>query len=87
MKRAIISVFDKTGLADFAKGLNKLGVKIYSTGGSAKFIKDLGIEVTSISDYTAQPEILDGRVKSLHPKIHGGILARRNNKRRFKATS
>lgn len=79
MKRAIISVFDKTGLESFAKGLVQLGVEIYSTGGSAKFLKDIGINVISISDYTKQPEILDGRVKSLHPKIHGGILCRRNN--------
>ena len=87
MKRAIISVFDKTGLEAFAKGLDKLGIKIYSTGGSAKFIKDLGIEVVSISDYTDQPEILEGRVKSLHPKIHGGILARRNNPQDLKELS
>lgn len=75
---AIVSVFDKTGLDSFAKGLAELGLGILSTGGTAKFLKESGVEVRSISDYTGHPEILDGRVKTLHPKVHGGILARRN---------
>ncbi len=75
---AIVSVFDKTGLDSFVKGLAELGLGILSTGGTAKYLKENSIEVRSISDYTGHPEILDGRVKTLHPKVHGGILARRN---------
>ncbi len=75
---AIVSVFDKTGLDSFAQGLSQLGLGILSTGGTSKYLKENGVEVRSISDYTGHPEILDGRVKSLHPKVHGGILARRN---------
>jgi len=74
---AILSVFDKTGLAELAKGLTELGVEILSTGGTAKFLESSGYKVVKISDHTGHPEILEGRVKSLHPKIHGGILARR----------
>jgi len=77
-KSAIISVYDKSNLNAFAKKLHDLGVEIYSTGGTAKFLESSGIAVNSVSEYTGHPEILDGRVKSLHPKIHGGILARRN---------
>ena len=75
---AIVSVYDKTGLEPFARSLLAAGVKILSTGGTARFLREKGIEVISVSDYTGHPEILDGRVKSLHPKIHGGILARRD---------
>lgn len=81
IKKAIISVYDKTGLDKFVLKLVENGVKIYSTGGTAKYISKLGIDVVSISDYTGSPEVLDGRVKSLHPKIHGGILARKNNQK------
>ena len=78
-KVAIISVYDKRDLEPFAKGLSELGYGILSTGGTAKFLTAAGVSITSISEYTGHPEILDGRVKSLHPKIHGGILARRDN--------
>ncbi|MDH5443125.1 MAG: bifunctional phosphoribosylaminoimidazolecarboxamide formyltransferase/IMP cyclohydrolase [Hadesarchaea archaeon] len=73
--RALISVSDKTGIVEFARGLQDLGIEIISTGGTAKFLKKNGIKVKDISDFTGFPEILDGRVKTLHPKVHGGILA------------
>lgn len=79
VKSALISVFDKEGLAPIVKKLNDLGVKIYSTGGTEKFIKDLGIEVTAVEDLTSYPSILGGRVKTLHPKVFGGILNRQDN--------
>lgn len=79
IKRALISVSDKTGLAEFANALHKLGIEIISTGGSAKFIKELSVPVRNVSDYTGFPEMLDGRVKTLHPKIHGALLAKRDN--------
>jgi phosphoribosylaminoimidazolecarboxamide formyltransferase/IMP cyclohydrolase len=77
--RALISVSDKTGLLDFAKGLAELGVEIISTGGTAKALQKAGIPVFEISTYTGSPEILDGRVKTLHPKVHGGLLYLRGN--------
>ncbi|MDD5503401.1 MAG: bifunctional phosphoribosylaminoimidazolecarboxamide formyltransferase/IMP cyclohydrolase [Candidatus Thermoplasmatota archaeon] len=80
VKRALISVSDKTGIVDFAKGLSALGVEILSTGGTAKALRDAGVPVKDVSEYTGFPEMLDGRVKTLHPKIHGGILALRNPK-------
>ena len=80
IKRALISVSDKKGLIEFAKGLSELGVEILSTGGTGKALQDSGINVTPVSDVTGFPEILDGRVKTLHPKIHGGLLAVRHNK-------
>ncbi len=76
--RAIISVFDKTGVVDFAKELNGLGFEIFSTGGTQKALEEGKVPVKSISGLTGFPEILDGRVKTLHPIIYGGILARRN---------
>ena len=79
VKRALISVSDKTGLEEFVKGLNELGVEILSTGGTAKLISRSGIPVRRVSDYTGFPEMLDGRVKTLHPKIHGALLALRDN--------
>lgn len=79
IKRALVSVSDKTGILDFVKELSKLGVEIISTGGTAKLLRDNGIKVTEVSDYTGFPEMLDGRVKTLHPKIHAGLLALRNN--------
>ena len=75
--RALVSVSDKNGLEELAHGLNRFGIEILSTGGSAKAMRDAGINVTEVSDHTGFPEIMDGRVKTLHPKIHGGILARR----------
>src|SRR5258706_4463556 len=79
IRRALISVSDKTGLADFAKALGGYGVEILSTGGTAKLLRDAGLSVIQVSDYTGQPEILDGRVKTLHPKVHGGLLAIRDD--------
>src|SRR6187431_2608528 len=76
--RAILSVSNKTGLAEFARGLAARGVSLISTGGTAKALTDEGLTVTGVSDVTGFPEMMDGRVKTLHPAIHGGILARRN---------
>lgn len=78
--RALISVYDKTGVVDFAKGLEDLGWEIISTGGTYNLLKENGIDVISVEDITGFPEILDGRVKTLNPKIHGGILYKRDNK-------
>jgi phosphoribosylaminoimidazolecarboxamide formyltransferase/IMP cyclohydrolase len=77
--RALLSVSDKTGLAGFASGLARLGVTLLSTGGTAKALADAGVPVVEIGDYTGFPEMLDGRVKTLHPKVHGGVLARRDD--------
>jgi phosphoribosylaminoimidazolecarboxamide formyltransferase/IMP cyclohydrolase len=76
--QALISVSDKTGVLDFARALSAQGVNILSTGGTAKLLADNGVPVTEVADYTGFPEMLDGRVKTLHPKVHGGILARRD---------
>jgi phosphoribosylaminoimidazolecarboxamide formyltransferase/IMP cyclohydrolase len=76
-RRALVSVFDKTGLDDLARGLARLGIEIVSTGGTLKSLQEKGIPVVAVSDVTGFPEILDGRVKTLHPKIHGGVLANR----------
>ena len=78
IKRALISVSDKRGIIDFARGLQALGIEIVSTGGTAKILLDNGMEVISISDVTGFPECLDGRLKTLHPAVHGGLLARRD---------
>jgi phosphoribosylaminoimidazolecarboxamide formyltransferase/IMP cyclohydrolase len=78
MKRALVSVTNKDGIVDFAKGLIELGFEIVSTGGTLKVIKDAGLDVIAIDDVTGFPEILDGRVKTLHPKVHGGLLFRRD---------
>lgn len=78
IKRALLSVSDKTGLADFAQGLSELGVELLSSGGTAKFLQSKNIPVQEVSDYTGFPECFDGRVKTLHPKIHGGLLQRRD---------
>jgi phosphoribosylaminoimidazolecarboxamide formyltransferase/IMP cyclohydrolase len=75
---ALISVSDKTGVVDFAKGLHGLGVRLLSTGGTAKLLAEQGLSVTEVADMTGFPEMLDGRVKTLHPKVHGGLLARRD---------
>ncbi|QDX81289.1 bifunctional phosphoribosylaminoimidazolecarboxamide formyltransferase/IMP cyclohydrolase [Denitratisoma sp. DHT3] len=76
--QALISVSDKHGVVDFARALDQLGVKLLSTGGTAKLLREAGLPVTDVSDYTGFPEMLDGRVKTLHPKVHGGILGRRD---------
>jgi phosphoribosylaminoimidazolecarboxamide formyltransferase / IMP cyclohydrolase len=77
--QALLSVSDKTGLVEFARALDAMGVNLISTGGTAKAIADAGLPVTEVADYTGFPEMLDGRVKTLHPAIHGGILARRDS--------
>ena len=77
IQRALISVSDKTGILDFARELQARGVEILSTGGTARLLADNGVSVVEVSDYTGFPEMMAGRVKTLHPKIHGGILARR----------
>src|SRR5580704_1994253 len=79
IQRAILSVTDKTGLVDFARQLSGLGIELVSTGGTAKLLRDSGVAVKDISALTGFPEMLDGRVKTLHPKVHGGILHRREN--------
>jgi phosphoribosylaminoimidazolecarboxamide formyltransferase/IMP cyclohydrolase len=78
IKHALLSVSDKTGLADLARGLTAHGVHLISTGGTAKLLKEAGLAVTEVAELTGMPEMLDGRVKTLHPKVHGGILARRD---------
>src|SRR5882757_3879376 len=86
VKRAVLSVSDKTGLAEFATSLNKeFGIELISTGGTAKFLRDLGLPVTDVAQVTGFPEMMDGRVKTLHPKIHGGLLALRDNAEHVKA--
>src|SRR5436189_856678 len=79
IQRALLSVTDKSGIADFARQLRELGVELISTGGTAKLLRDSGIEVKDVSDLTGFPEMLDGRVKTMHPRITGGILAVRGN--------
>jgi phosphoribosylaminoimidazolecarboxamide formyltransferase/IMP cyclohydrolase len=76
--RAIISVSDKAEVTDFAQELSQLGFEIFSTGGTKKALEEAGVPVKSISEITGFPEILDGRVKTLHPMVHGGLLAKRN---------
>ncbi|KMV29549.1 phosphoribosylaminoimidazolecarboxamide formyltransferase [Photobacterium swingsii] len=77
IRRALISVSDKTGIVEFAQALTNRGVDILSTGGTARLLAEQGIKVTEVSDYTGFPEMMDGRVKTLHPKVHGGVLGRR----------
>ncbi|MEO6564112.1 MAG: bifunctional phosphoribosylaminoimidazolecarboxamide formyltransferase/IMP cyclohydrolase, partial [Nitrosospira sp.] len=79
IKQALISVSDKTGIVEFARELHQFGIVILSTGGTARLLKDAGLTVTEVGDYTGFPEMLDGRVKTLHPKIHAGILARKDS--------
>ncbi len=78
IRRALLSVTDKSGLVEFGEFLAERGVEILSTGGTAKMLRSSGVPVVEVSDYTGFPEMLDGRVKTLHPKIHGGILGRRD---------
>jgi phosphoribosylaminoimidazolecarboxamide formyltransferase/IMP cyclohydrolase len=78
--RALLSVSDKIGLVDFAKALEGYGVELISTGGTAKALKDAGLKVVDVAELTGFPEMMDGRVKTLHPKVHGGLLAIRGNK-------
>ena len=83
--RALISVSDKTGVVEFARGLRELGWQVIATGGTMKLLAESGVEVINISDVTGFPEICDGRVKTLHPKVHGGLLARRDDPNHLKA--
>ncbi len=83
--RALISVSDKSGLIDFARGLSSHGIELVSTGGTAKALKDAGLKVMDVSELTGFPEMMDGRVKTLHPKVHGGLLAIRDNKEHLAA--
>jgi len=85
IKRALISVTDKAGIVEFARELNALGVEILSTGGTAAQLRNSGLPVRDVSDYTGFPEMMDGRLKTLHPKIHGGLLALRDNPRHLEA--
>jgi phosphoribosylaminoimidazolecarboxamide formyltransferase / IMP cyclohydrolase len=85
IERALISVTDKSGIVEFARVLSEFGVEILSTGGTAKALADAGIPIREVSNFTGFPEMLDGRVKTLHPKIHGGILAVRTNPEHRKA--
>ena len=78
-KRALLSVSDKTGLIEFARALADRGVELLTTGGSKKLLSEAGIPVTEVADFTGFPEIMDGRVKTLHPKVHGGLLAVRDD--------
>ena len=87
MRRALISVTDKTGVVDFAKGLVELGFSILSTGGTSRALRDGGVEVVDVADYTGFPEVMDGRVKTLHPKVHGSLLARRDTESHLEAMS
>ncbi len=84
IKRALISVSNKTSIVEFARGLQEAGVEILSTGGTARVLEENGIKVTKVSDFTGYPEMLDGRVKTLHPRVHGAILARRDDPKHMK---
>ncbi len=77
--RALLSVSDKTGIAELAQSLHALGVSLISTGGTAQLLAEQGLPVTEVAELTGFPEMLDGRVKTLHPKVHGGLLARRED--------
>jgi phosphoribosylaminoimidazolecarboxamide formyltransferase / IMP cyclohydrolase len=79
IQRAIISLSDKSGIQEFAKGLQTLGVEILSTGGTSSTLRNIGLKVVDISEYTGFPEIMNGRVKTLHPRVHGGLLGVRDN--------
>ena len=79
IKRALISVSDKSGLTELGQALARHGVEILSTGGSAQTLRDVGVMVTDVAEHTGFPEIMGGRIKTLHPKIHGGILSRRGH--------
>src|SRR3546814_19972484 len=78
-RRAILAVYDKTGIVEFARGLHDLGWELVGTGGTARTVAEAGLPITQVADLTGSPEMLGGRVKTLHPKIHGGILYRSGN--------
>ena len=77
--RALLSPYDKTGLVEFARVLANIGFELLSTGGTAAMLKNAGLEILEVASITGEPEILDGRVKTLHPRIHGGLLGKRDN--------
>src|SRR5690606_10110394 len=79
IERALLSVSDKTGLVEFAKGLAAAGVELFSTGGTRSALENAGLAVRDVAEYTGSPEMMDGRVKTLHPKVHGGILCRHDH--------
>ncbi|MFN2596614.1 MAG: bifunctional phosphoribosylaminoimidazolecarboxamide formyltransferase/IMP cyclohydrolase, partial [Pyrinomonadaceae bacterium] len=85
VRRALLSVSDKAGLIEFARGLRGFGVELLSTGGTAKALRDTGLEVRDVSEVTGFPEMLDGRVKTLHPRVHGGLLAVRDSEEHMAA--
>src|SRR5919198_6697758 len=87
IRRALLSVSDKRGIVDFARGLAELGIEIVSTGGTARELADAGLPVRPIEDFTGFPEIMDGRVKTLHPKLHAGLLAVRDNPDHLRAAA
>src|SRR5580765_179438 len=87
VRRALLSVTDKTGLVEFARALAGHGIELISTGGTAKALGDAGLEVRDVADLTGFPEMMDGRVKTLHPKVHGGLLAVRDDKAHAAAMS
>src|SRR5271157_2051703 len=87
IQRALVSVSDKLGLAGFARGLAAAGVEIFSTGGTRKHLESEGIAVRDVSEYTGFPEMLDGRLKTPHPKVHGGILCRHDNPQDLKSAA
>src|SRR3954471_21076687 len=85
IERALISVTDKTGVAEFARGLSSLGIELISTGGTWRALRDAGVAVREVADVTGFPEMLDGRVKTIHPRVAGGILAMRSKPEHMKA--
>ena len=87
IRRALLSVSDKTGLIELATALDSKGIELLSTGGTARSIRDAGLPVKDVSDITGFPEMMDGRVKTLHPMVHGGLLALRDNKDHLAAMS
>ncbi len=87
VRRALLSVSDKGGIVDFARGLVDLGVELVSTGGTARALAEAGIEVRAIEDFTGFPEIMDGRVKTLHPRLYAGLLARRDSEEHLRAAA
>ncbi|MGH2834147.1 MAG: bifunctional phosphoribosylaminoimidazolecarboxamide formyltransferase/IMP cyclohydrolase, partial [Solirubrobacteraceae bacterium] len=87
IRRALLSVSDKGGVVDFARGLSELGVEIVSTGGTARALSEAGVAVRAIEDFTGFPEIMDGRVKTLHPRLYAGLLARRDEAEHLRAAA
>src|ERR1700736_705065 len=85
IQRVLLSVTDKTGLADFARGLSELGIELISTGGTASLIRNGGVRVRDVSEVTGFPEMLDGRVKTIHPRVAAGVLAIRDNQEHMKS--